>query len=142
SAVIAGVTHRLRSSNAYLAAVVSTAHEAIVTCNLDGLVTGWNADAERVYGYSGEEMIGCSIERLSPPTRSQEARWIITEIQAGRPVEALDTERLRKDGRRIDVLLSAAPIRDGRGRVVGVASIERDVTERKRGERARRASES
>ncbi|HEX7035789.1 MAG TPA: PAS domain S-box protein [Pseudomonadales bacterium] len=142
SAVIAGVAHRLRSSNAYLAALVSTAHEAIVTCNLDGFVTGWNAGAERVYGYPSEEMIGCSIERLSPPTRSREARWIIAEIQAGRPVEALDTERLRKDGRRIDVLLSAAPIRDGRGRVVGVASIERDVTERKRGERARRASES
>lgn len=142
SAVIAGLTHRLRSSSAYLAAVVSTAQEAVVTCNLDGFVTGWNAGAERVYGYAREEMLDCSIERLSPPTRSQEARWIIAEIQAGRVIDALTTERLRKDGRRIDVLLSAAPIRDGRGRVVGVASIERDVTESKRAERARRTSES
>jgi PAS domain S-box-containing protein len=142
SALIIALADWLRVSRANLAAIVSTAHEGIVTRDLDGIVTGWNAGAERIYGYGRDEMIGASIGRLSPPERSDEARWLSAEIRAGRPVEALDTERIRKDGHRVDVLVSAAPIRDARGKVVGIASIERDVTERKRVERARRNSES
>jgi PAS domain S-box-containing protein len=142
AALIVALTEWLRVRSANLAAIVSTAHEGIVTRNLDGTVTGWNAGAERMYGYARDEMIGASIERLSSPSKSEEIRWIAAEVQAGRPVDALETERIRKDGQRIDVLVSAAPVRDGRGRVTGVATIERDVTERKRVERARRTSEA
>lgn len=142
SAVIVVMAEWLRSSSANLAAVVSTAHEGIVTRTLNGTVTGWNAGAERMYGYAREEMIGESVQRLLLPSRSRETEWISAQIRAGRPVDALETERIRKDGHRIDVLVSAAPIRDGRGRVTGIATIERDVTERKRVERARRASEA
>lgn len=142
AALIVALAEWLRVSTANLAAIVSTAHEAIVTRNLDGRITGWNAGAERLYGYTRQETIGTSSERLVPPSRSSEAAWIVSEVQAGRSVDALETERLRKDGQRIDVLVSAAPIRDPRGRVTGVATIERDVTERKRMERARRTSEA
>ncbi len=142
SALIVALTEWFRTTNANLSAVVSTAHEGIVTRNLDGLVTGWNAGAERLYGYSRDEMLGRASERLSPPSRASEARWILDEVRAGRPVEALETERLHKDGRHIDVLVSAAPVLDSRGRVRAVASIERDVTERRRMERARRISEA
>ncbi len=142
SALIVALTEWLRASSANLAAIVSTAHEGIVTRNLDGVVTGWNAGAERMYGYTRDEMLGTSCERLSPPSRTGESRWILEQVSAGRPVEALETERVGKDGRRLDVLVSAAPVRDSRGRVRSIATIERDVTERKRTERARRASEA
>ncbi|QKT03952.1 PAS domain-containing protein [Ectothiorhodospiraceae bacterium 2226] len=144
SAVIVDLSERRRldERDAHLAAIVTTAQEAIITKDLDGKVTSWNPGAERVYGYTAEEMVGASIECLTAPGRQSETAWISDEARAGRAIDGYETVRRHKDGRLIDILLSAAPIRDPEGRVTAVAAIERDITERKQAEAALRVSEA
>jgi two-component system, cell cycle sensor histidine kinase and response regulator CckA len=115
-----------------LAAIVTSATDAIVGKTTRGIVTSWNAAAERMFGYSEREMVGQSIFRLIPQELREEERSLLVRVQRGERVEYSTTERLRKDGSRLSIALSVSPIWDASGRVVGVSSIQRDVTERLR----------
>ena len=119
-----------------LAAIVASSADAIVGKTLTGVVTSWNAAAERIFGYSADEMVGSSIYRLIPAELHDTERALLEQIQHGQPVEFSEAERIRKDGRRITIALSVSPIRDATGQVVGASSIKRDITERKHAERA------
>src|SRR5664280_2899081 len=111
-----------------LAAIVEHSNDAIIAKTLDEIVTCWNPAAERMYGYSSEELLGMSIDRLSPEGRTGETISILARIKAGQPVERFETVRVRKDGTVFPVLLTVSPIRDADGAVVGASSITRDIT--------------
>ena len=117
-----------------LAAIVATSSDAIVAKTLDGVVTGWNAAAERVFGYSEKEMLGQSIFVLIPEELHDSERDILARIRRGERVDFADTVRTRKDGTRINIALTVSPVWDSAGVVVGASSIKRDITERKRAE--------
>ena len=129
----------LRESSKYLAelaAIVDSSDDAILSKDLNGIVTSWNPAATRVLGYSAEEMIGSSILRLIPEPLHSDEKEIIENIRAGRRVEHFDTIRLTKDGRLIDVSLTISPIRDADGHVIGASKILRDISTRKRMEQS------
>jgi diguanylate cyclase (GGDEF)-like protein/PAS domain S-box-containing protein len=111
-----------------LAAIVDHSDDAIVGEDLDLRVSSWNASAERMYGYSAEEIIGQPIGILIPPERDGEDRAISSRVLAGETVDHLETVRLHKDGRKLDVSISVSPIRDPAGRMTGASSIARDIT--------------
>ena len=115
-----------------LAAIVASSDDVIVSKNLDGTVTSWNAAATRVFGYTPDEMIGSSILKLIPEHLHSDEKIIIENIRAGRRVEHFETIRLAKDGRLIDVSLTVSPIKDERGQVIGASKILRDISSRKR----------
>jgi two-component system, cell cycle sensor histidine kinase and response regulator CckA len=127
------VTHQVAAEQdaQRLAAIVASSADAIVGKTLEGQVTSWNTAAERIFGYTAQEMIGTSILKLIPPELHEAERALLNRIRQGEPVEFAETERIRKDGRRIFIALTVSPIRDGQGRVIGASSIKRDVTERK-----------
>lgn len=114
-----------------LAAIVEGSDDAIVSKNLNGIVMTWNPGAERIFGYSAEEMIGQSIVRLMPPDRVNEEPQILARLQRGERVDHFQTVRRRKDGRLIDVSLTISPIRDKDGMIIGASKIARDITELK-----------
>jgi len=116
---------------ARLAAIVASSSDAIIGKTLDGIVTSWNTGAETIFGYSQAEMLGQPIFRLIPEELHGAERTLLERIGRGERVEFSETERIRKDGRRVHIALSVSPIRDARGEVMGAASIKRDVTERK-----------
>jgi len=115
-----------------LAAIVESADDGIVSKTLDGTVTTWNAAAERIFGYSADEMVGAPIHVLIPPERYEEERRILQRIAHGERVDRYETTRIRKDGSRIPIELTVSPVRDAAGVLVGASSIKRDVSERKR----------
>jgi len=128
-------------AQALLASIVESSDDAIHSVRLDGTVVSWNRGAERLYGYSSQEIIGQNIAILAPPGCAGEARQCLGTIGTGRAVGPFDTVNLGKDGRAIDVSLSIAPIRNSAGEVVGSAAISRDIGERLRTERKLRESE-
>jgi PAS domain S-box-containing protein len=111
-----------------LAAIVENSDDAIIGKTLDGIITSWNPAAERLYGYPSEEIVGKSIGLLSPQDRAGETRAILEKIQAGEHIEHHQTIRLRKDGAALPVLLTASPIRDADGAIIGASTIARDLT--------------
>ena len=121
-------------ADARLAAIVQSSDDAIVSKGLDGTIMSWNEGAERIFGYEAKEMIGSSIFRLIPPERHDEERRVIERISRGKPVARIETERIRKGGAKVTIELSVSPVRDRSGKIVGAASIKRDVTERRRQE--------
>src|ERR1035437_3582668 len=112
-----------------MTAIVENSNDAIIGMTLNGMVTSWNAAAEKLYGHSSEEIIGKSIARLSPEDRTGEIISTLAKIKAGQPVERLETIRIRKDGTEFPVSLSVSPIPQEDGAVVGAASIPREVTQ-------------
>jgi len=116
---------------ARLAAIVSSSSDGIIGKTLDGIVTSWNAAAERIFGYTAAEMVGQSIFKLIPPELHDTERELLDRLRRGEPVESSESERISKDGRRIWISLSVSPIWDRYGEVAGAASIKRDITERK-----------
>ena len=112
-------------------AIVDSSDDAIVSKDLHGTIMSWNKGAERIFGYSAEEMIGQSIIKLLPPDRPNEEAQILARLQRGERVEHFETRRQRKDGRVIDVSLTISPIRSSEGVIVGASKIARDVTEQK-----------
>jgi PAS domain S-box-containing protein len=122
-----------------LAAIVDSSDDAIVSKDLNGIVTSWNKGAERIFGYSAEEMIGRPIATIAAPEVLDEMPRILDSIRRGEPVEHYETIRRRKDGERIYVALTVSPIRDASGRIIGASKIARDITDRKvaEAERAR-----
>ena len=125
-----------------LAAIVEFSDDAIIVKDLNSIVTSWNRGAEKVFGYTAGEMVGTSIMRLIPADRRDEEIHILKQISSGKSVEHFETVRQTKDGRLIDVSVTASPIKDGTGKSIGVSKVARDITERKRTEEARRASEA
>ena len=119
-----------------LAAIVDSSDDAIVSRDLNGIVTSWNPGAERLYGYSAEEMIGKPIALLIPPHLQQEEPEILAQIAGGERMDHFETTRVRKDGQLVRISLSVSPIRNQHGRVIGASKIARDITERKKTERA------
>ena len=132
--VMRDVTQRRVAEEATLrlAAIVSSASDSIVGKTLDGVISSWNAAAERLFGYTAREMIGQSVFVLVPPELRETEETLLARVRQGERVEFSTTDRIRKDGSRISVSLTVSPIRDPSGVVVGVSSIQRDVTERKR----------
>ena len=125
---------------AYLASIVDSTDDAIVGKKPDGTILSWNAGAERVYGYPAEEIMGRSINVVVPPERRAEAEAILQNVRSGKTVETFETERIRKDGRRVSVSLSVSPVRDAEGRISGASTIARDITARKQAEEDLKAS--
>ena len=124
-----------------LAAIVEHSNDAIIGKTLDGVVTSWNASAERTYGYTAEEMIGRSIAALIPAGHETELATLLARIRAGEHIRHLETVRVRKDGGRRHVSLTVSPIIDAAGAIVGASTITRDITEHRRMEQALRDSE-
>ena len=115
-----------------LAAIVESSEDVILSKDLNGIITSWNAAATRVFGFSAEEMIGESILKLMPEHLHSDEKTIIESIRAGRRVEHFETVRLTKSGELIDVSISVSPVRDEHGQVIGASKILRDISERKR----------
>jgi PAS domain S-box-containing protein len=118
----------------WLASIVEFSDDAIISKNLDGVITSWNKGAERIFGYFAEEIIGKPITILIPPERRHEEDVILERIRRGDRIDHFETVRRRKDGNLIDMSLTISPVRDANGTVVGASKIARDVTERKRSE--------
>ncbi len=132
---------RAEEASAQLAAIVESSDDAIIGKTLTGVITSWNRGAERIYGYRPEEVIGKPISILTPPERHGEMADILRRLADGEQIQHLQTVRLTKDGRHIDVSLSVSVVRDAEGKVTGASTIARDVTELKRAEDALRNSE-
>jgi len=127
------ITEREKAAqmNARLASIIQCSDDAIASKNLDGIITSWNPGAERLFGYSAQEAVGRPMAMLIPPERSTEEPAILARIARGETTDHLETVRVRKDGRKIDVSVTISPIRDSQGRIVGASKIARDTTERK-----------
>jgi len=123
-------------SVAHLAAIVQSSHDAIISKTLEGVISTWNRGAELIFGYTAQEAVGQPITLIIPPERHFEEESILERQRRGEAIEHFETVRVRKDGTQIEVSLSISPLRDSRGTIVGVSKIARDVTERKRSERA------
>jgi PAS domain S-box-containing protein len=121
----------------HLAEVVKGTQDAVYSKNLDGIVTSWNPSAARMHGYSEEEAVGQHISFVVPPDHAEEEQEILASIRRGERLDTYETERVRKDGARIDVSLTVSPIRDPELGVVGASVIARDITAEKRRRRAR-----
>ena len=120
-----------------LAAIVESSEDAIVGKNLDGIVFSWNRAAERIFGYTAEEMVGKSIRTIIPEERQTEEDEVIARIRAGLRVDHFETIRRRKDGTLIPISLTISPIRDEKGRIIGASKVARDITERKQADNER-----
>jgi PAS domain S-box-containing protein len=116
----------------WLASIVEFSDDAIVSKNLDGIITSWNRGAERVFGYTADEAIGKPITIVIPRDRQDEEREILTRIRRGERIDHFETVRQRKHGSLIDISLTVSPVRNAAGKIVGASKIARDITEQKR----------
>lgn len=123
---------RARERESYLAAIMSSSTDAIISKDLNGIITACNESAERIFGYPAEEMVGRPIYLIIPADRYAEEEMILSKIRAGERVEHLETVRLAKGGRQVDVSLAISPIRGESGDIIGIAKVARDITEQKR----------
>jgi PAS domain S-box-containing protein len=119
-----------------LAAIVDSSHDAVVSKDTDGLIASWNRGAERLFGYAADEMVGQSITTLIPQDRQHEEAQILERVRRGERVDPFETLRKRKDGTYVDVSVSASPLRNASGEVIGASTILRDITARKKAELA------
>jgi len=120
-----------------LAAIVESSDDAIVGIDVRGVITSWNVGAERLYGYAPSEAIGQPMTLVITPERLGEEEEMLARIRAGQRVEHFETQRVRKDGARLDVSLTLSPVRDGAGNLIGASKVARDISERRRAERLR-----
>lgn len=137
----ASEARRAAAADARLSALLRHAGEAILTVGFDALVWSWNPAAEALFGYRAEERVGRPLQALTPPDRTAEERRLMARLQAGEAVR-VETVRMRKDGRPVEVLLSVAPLRDERGRLVGFAAFYQDLSARRAAEAALRRGEA
>jgi PAS domain S-box-containing protein len=134
------ITEQRRASELqnHLAAIVESSDDAIISKDLDGIIRSWNRAAERIFGYTAEEIVGRHISILAAPDRVDEIPNIIDRLRRGERVEHYETKRRTKDGRILTVSLTVSPIRDASGEIIGASKVARDITERKRQEHALR----
>lgn len=145
------MTHKLKTANVigdigfhkdageaqrWLAAIVESSDDAIVSKDLNGIVTSWNPSAEKLFGYQAEEIIGQPITLIIPPELHADESRILATIRAGKKIDHYETVRLHKDGHRIDVLLTISPVRNPNGKIIGAAKIVREIGRQKRLETA------
>jgi two-component system, cell cycle sensor histidine kinase and response regulator CckA len=126
---------------ARLASIVDSSEDAILTKSLDGTITAWNRGAERIYGYTAEEVIGKNISMLVPSDRPDEIQEILRKVARGESIEHYESVRVTKDGRRLFVSISVAPLSDVHGEIVGASAIARDITDQRRAEDQLRQSQ-
>ena len=124
-----------------LAAIVESSNDAVISLNLDGVVTSWNKAAELIFDYRADEVVGKYVSMLMPETHAEEMTTILAQVRRGERVHHYETTRRRKDGTAVDVSLSVSPIRDGYGEIIGAAKVGRDITERKRVEQERKEAD-
>lgn len=117
-----------------LALIIDSSEDAIIGKNLDGTITSWNKGAERIYGYTPEEVVGKNISLLAPSDRRDEIPEILRKLASGESVEHHESVRVAKDGRHLDVSISVSPLRDAKGDIIGASVIARDITAQKRAE--------
>ncbi|MFC4173883.1 sensor histidine kinase [Microvirga sp. GCM10011540] len=129
---------RVEEVEGWLAAIIESSDDAIVSKNLESIVTSWNAGAERLFGYRADEIIGRPITILFPEDRQDEEERILARIRRGERVEHFESTRRRKDGSLVQVSLTISPIKDAQGRIVGASKIARDITRHKEAERLQR----
>jgi len=129
-------------ARARLAAIVESSDDAIVSKDLNGIITSWNRGAQRIFGYLPEEAIGKSVTIIIPPELREQETRILARLRAGERIEHFETIRMNKAGTRLNVSLTISPMRDSRGRVIGASKIARDITERKKVEAALRDSQT
>jgi PAS domain S-box-containing protein len=127
---------RTDNAAAHLATLVASADDAIITKDLDGIITTWNVAAEKLFGYREDEVVGRSITIIIPPERLHEETEILSRLRRGESIQHFETERMRRDGTRIPISLAVSPMRDASGRVFGASKIARDITDRRRAEAA------
>ena len=127
--------------DAWLAAIIDSSDDAIVSKTLDGIITSWNRAAEQMFGYSAEEAIGRHISLIIPTARLSEEDHVLGTIRQGGRVDHFETVRQTKDGRQIHISLTVSPVRDAEDRIVGVSKVARDISERKRLEEDARVME-
>jgi PAS domain S-box-containing protein len=121
--------------DAWLAAVVDSSDDAIVTKTLDGVIRSWNRGAERLFGYTAGEAIGEQIFLIVPPDRVAEERDVLSRLGRGERIDHFETIRQAKDGRRIPISLTVSPVRDDRGNLIGASKVARDISDRLERER-------
>ena len=125
-------TREMNRAQALLAAIVNGSDDAIVSKSLDGIISSWNLGAERLFGYSAAEAIGQPITIIIPPELHDQEREILARLRRGERLEHLETVRVTKDGRRIDISLTVSPVRDHSGTIIGASKVARDISERRR----------
>ena len=123
---------RAEATSRLLASIVESSDDAIISKDLNGIISSWNRGAERVFGYKADEVIGKPVTILMPPARYGEESAILERIRSGRSVDHYETVRRRKDGRLIAISLTISPIRDESGKIIGASKIVRDITKEKR----------
>jgi PAS domain S-box-containing protein len=131
-----GTSREAQRHRGELAAIVDSSDDAILSKDLNGIISSWNVGASRIFGYSSEEMVGQSILKLIPEELHSDETLILGKIRSGERVEHFETERLTKDGRRINVALTVSPVRDALGEVIGASKILRDISAQKLVERS------
>ncbi len=138
-ALIRNITERKQAEDVLrrYAAVVEVSGQAVFTTTVQGVIQDWNPAAERMFGYTADEIIGQSIRMLTLPDQAGEAKQLLQQVSQGEPVRGVETVRLAKDGRRVDVLLDVSPILGAQGEVVALSAMLTDITERKRVEAER-----
>jgi PAS domain S-box-containing protein len=129
-------TAELERASAHLAAIVASSEDAIISKTLEGIVTSWNAAAERLFGFTAAEMIGQPINRVIPAELQYEETEILAKLRRGERLQRYETIRVRKDGARLEISLTISPVRDSSGRIVGAAKVAHDISARRRAERA------
>jgi PAS domain S-box-containing protein len=142
---LAAVVAQLKRSDevhARLAAIVESSNDAVIGKTLEGVITSWNAGAERLYGYTALEAIGQSISIITPPELPNELPQIFDRLRRGRRIETHETVRMKKDGTRVRVSLTVSPVLDSTRAVIGASAIAQDMTEQKRMEEALRNAEA
>jgi PAS domain S-box-containing protein len=120
-----------------MALIVENSEDSIVGIAMDGTIMTWNDGAQRLYGYTAEDAVGQTLSLLYPPDSSEEMADILRRIKRGERISHFETQRLRRDGSRVDVSVSVSPIKEADGRIIGFSSIARDISERKRAEEER-----
>jgi len=142
-AILRDVTDRKQAERAteLLAAIVDSSDDAIISKNLNGIITSWNRGAERIFGHTAKEAIGQHITLIIPADRWNEETEILARLRRGERVDHFETVRIRKDRTLLDISLTISPVKDLNGKVTGASKVARDITERKRAEEALRESE-
>jgi len=124
------ISHKLDidTRESYLSAIVDSSDDAIISKNLNGIITSWNASAERIFGYKAQEVIGKSISILIPPSRLAEENLILSQIRKGKKVDHFQTVRKNKSGTQIPISLTVSPVKDADGKIIGASKIARDIS--------------